>query len=240
MKHKLLTLMLACSLTAGSLSGCSGAQAPKSGAASEVTSAADSGAAADTAGPAASGTDTNTADDTTGPAVSGTDTNTTGQETADSSVGTASADQETGAVTFETQDMDGNTITSDIFSQSRLTMINVWATYCAPCLNEMPDLGALAQEYDKADFQLIGIISDVMAQSDSDTIDYAAKLIDQTGAAYPHLFLNESLYYALLSDVMAVPTTFFFDQDGQLLDTVVGSQDKTAWKEQIDGLLEKQ
>ena len=51
--------------------------------------------------------------------------------------------------------MEGNVISSDIFAQSRLTMINVWATYCNPCLREMPDLGALHQEFSEQGFQIL-------------------------------------------------------------------------------------
>ena len=55
---------------------------------------------------------------------------------------------------------------------------------------------------------------------------------------YPHLLLNESLYTALLTEVSAVPTTFFVDQDGQVLDTVVGAMERSAWEEKINALLE--
>ena len=134
-------------------------------------------------------------------------------------------------------DMEGNAVTSEVFSKSKLTMINVWATYCSPCLNEMPELGELAAEYDSADFQLLGIVSDVM-EGQEENIGYAAELIEETGAEYPHLLLNESLYYGLLSDVSAVPTTFFLNEQGQVLDVVVGAMDKSGWKEKIDGLLE--
>ena len=61
-----------------------------------------------------------------------------------------------GAQSFEAQDMDGNTVSSDIFGESKITMVNVWATYCNPCLSEMPELGELAQEYDAGEFRLIG------------------------------------------------------------------------------------
>ncbi|MCM1342697.1 MAG: TlpA family protein disulfide reductase [Lachnospiraceae bacterium] len=69
-------------------------------------------------------------------------------------------------ITFEAQDMEGNTVSSSVFSGSRLTMVNVWATYCDPCLREMPGLGELAGEYDAEDFQIIGIISDVQEGAD--------------------------------------------------------------------------
>ncbi len=143
-----------------------------------------------------------------------------------------------GALSFEATDMEGNAVSSGIFADSKITMVNVWATYCNPCLNEMPSLGELAQEYDAGEFRLIGIISDVPENADQEILDLAKDLIGQTGASYTHLPINESLYHALLEDVTAVPTTFFFDENGMLLETVVGAMDKSSWKEKIDGLLE--
>lgn len=139
------------------------------------------------------------------------------------------------SVTFEGTDLEGNAVSSDILSHSKLTMVNVWATYCGPCLREMPALGELAAEYDAEDFQLIGIVSDVMEGADQST---AESLVRETGASYPHLLLNESIYLGLLSDVTAVPTTFFLNQEGAVLDTVVGAMEKDAWEEKINELLE--
>lgn len=150
------------------------------------------------------------------------------------------AGEEAEAISFEGQDIKGNTVTSSVLAQSRLTMVNVWATYCNPCLREMPDLGELAGEYDSGDFQIIGIISDVQEGANEKSLEYAEGLIEQTGANYPHLLLNESIYRALLTEVSAVPTTFFLDENGQVLDVVVGSMDKAAWEEKINGLLEKE
>ena len=49
-------------------------------------------------------------------------------------------------IVFEGYDMDGNAVSSEIFAESKLTMVNVWATYCNPCMREMPGLGELANE----------------------------------------------------------------------------------------------
>lgn len=141
-------------------------------------------------------------------------------------------------VVFEGRDMEENEISSDIFSQSKLTMVNVWATYCNPCLSEMPGLGELAGEYEPEEFQIIGIISDVVEGDSEEMTDLAAELIEQTGADYPHLLLNQSIYFALLADVTAVPTTFFVDENGVVIDTVVGAMKKSAWEEKINALLE--
>ncbi|MDE7197507.1 MAG: TlpA family protein disulfide reductase [Lachnospiraceae bacterium] len=146
---------------------------------------------------------------------------------------------ETSRIVFECQDMEGNTVSASVFTQSKLTMVNVWATYCNPCLSEMPGLGELAGEYEPDEFQIIGIISDVQEGGDAAALDNAAALIEQTGADYTHLLLNESVYYALLTDVAAVPTTFFVDENGVVVDTVIGAMEKSAWEEKINALLEE-
>ncbi len=172
----------------------------------------------------------------------GTDTKEAGKDSGEKETEKAAGAEENASSSgnvFEGRDMEGNTVSSDIFSESRLTMVNVWATYCSPCLNEMPELGELAKEYESEDFQVIGIVSNVPEDADDEKLGLVEVLIGQTGADYPHLLLNQSLNDGLLADVSAVPTTFFFNQEGKLLDTVVGSKEKSVWKEMIDGFLEE-
>ena len=140
-------------------------------------------------------------------------------------------------ITFEGTDLKGNPVSQEIFSQSRLTMVNVWATYCNPCLNEMPGLGELAAEHDGSEFQIIGIVNDVREGDDQTLVE---SLVQETGADYTHLLANDSIDQALLSSVSAVPTTFFFNQDGVYLGGVVGSAEKSDWEELIHELLEEQ
>ena len=139
-------------------------------------------------------------------------------------------------ITFEGTDLKGNPVSQEIFPQSRLTMVNVWATYCNPCLNEMPGLGELAAEHDGSEFQIIGIVNDVREGDDQTLVE---SLVQETGADYTHLLANDSIDQALLSSVSAVPTTFFFNQDGVYLGGVVGSAEKSDWEELIHGLLEE-
>lgn len=139
-------------------------------------------------------------------------------------------------ITFEGTDLEGNPVSQDIFSQSKLTMVNVWATYCNPCLNEMPGLGELAAEHDESEFQIIGVVSDVREGDDQTLVE---SLVQETGADYTHLLANDSIDQALLSGVSAVPTTFFFDQEGACLGGVVGSAEKSKWEELIHELLEE-
>ena len=150
---------------------------------------------------------------------------------------TAVPEEEKYYLTFTAKDVDGAEVTSDVLANSKLTMLNVWATYCNPCLEEMPYLGEIVAEYDSAEFQILGILSDVSENSSQEDIDYAKELIEQTQANYPHLLLGQDLYNTLVGGVTAVPTTFFVKQDGEVLGYVTGAADKDTWKELINELL---
>lgn len=132
---------------------------------------------------------------------------------------------------FTTTDLYGNTVTQEIFAQSDLTVVNVWATYCGPCINEMPYLGELAEEYDSSKVQIVGIPTDVYNQ---EYLDYALSLVNETGADYTHLLMSEELYNWGLTEIQYVPTTFFVNSEGEIIDTVVGSMSKEDWKTLID------
>ena len=140
-------------------------------------------------------------------------------------------------VAFEATTAEGTAWNSDKLADARLTMINLWGTYCNPCLSEMPDLGELAAEYDPALFQIVGVISDVMEGDSADNINNARQLITETGANYPHLLLNESLYMSFVGAVSSVPTTFFVRQDGSMVGYLTGAMGKEDWKTLIDDLL---
>lgn len=163
----------------------------------------------------------------------------TTENTSESASEYETQEEEPYIVSFEANTIEGEALTSEIFSKARLTMINVWATYCNPCLSEMPDLGEIAAEYDSAEFQMIGVISDVAEDATGEDINNAKDLIQQTSANYPHLLLNESLYRNLVGGVSSVPTTFFVDQEGEMLGYAIGAQSKDTWVSIIEDLLSK-
>ena len=119
-------------------------------------------------------------------------------------------------------------------------MVNVWATFCGPCINEMPDLGELAAEYADKGVQIIGLVSDTMDSdgtiSDSQ-VETAKEIVAETRADYRHLLPSDDLL-GILSQIYAVPTTFFVDSEGvQVGDAIVTAQSKEKWIETIDGML---
>lgn len=127
---------------------------------------------------------------------------------------------------------------SEIVKDSDLTMINLWATYCNPCINEMPDLGEVASEYEKQDVQVVGVVLDVFdeeGQAVDEQVSKAKELIALTKANYRHLLPTEDLLGAFAVNISVVPTTLFFGRDGEMVgEPVLGSKSKEAWIDEIE------
>jgi len=140
-------------------------------------------------------------------------------------------------IEFESVNLEGEKVTSECFANSRLTMINVWGTYCGPCLNEMPDLGEISDEYEDSEFQIIGVVCDVEADANKKSIDNVKELVAETKANYMHLLLSESLYNNLVYAAEYVPTSFFFNQKGEYLGYVQSAYPKDVWIGVIEQLL---
>lgn len=136
---------------------------------------------------------------------------------------------------FTALDLDENTVSDAILGGYSLTMVNIWATYCSPCINEMPDLAKLSEDYAGRGVQIIGIVSDAV---DSSTVERARGLVEQTKAYYPHLIPGEDTINALINSTSVVPTTIFVDSTGhQIGDAYLGSRSYDAWAAIIDELI---
>lgn len=148
---------------------------------------------------------------------------------------------------FSLTDLDGEPVTQDIFRDSDLTLVNIWATFCNPCLQEMPDLGKLNREYQDAGkhFQVVGLVMDAVSVSpdgkkfdkDEDMIAKAKELVAQTGADYTHIVPEGDFAYSLVmsGEAQSVPTSVFVDSEGNIVGrTVIGARSADNWKAIID------
>lgn len=134
-----------------------------------------------------------------------------------------------------------NEIDETIFKDNDLTLINVWATYCSPCLDEMPDLAELHTSYGEG-FGIVGICADTVGQDgyyDLDQIALAQKILKDSGVEYPNLLPSNDLLAAELGQVAVVPTSFFVDSKGDLVGKAIqGARSKKDWIKLIDERME--
>ena len=121
-------------------------------------------------------------------------------------------------ITFTGSDLNGNPVTSEIFAENKVTMLNIWGTFCGPCIREMPDLAKLNEENKDKNFEVVGIIIDILDQKgkvDSGIKANAELIIKKTGADYIHIIPSDEMNNGWLKDIQAVPTTIFVDSNGK-------------------------
>lgn len=139
---------------------------------------------------------------------------------------------------FEAQDLSGETVNQDVFKDKKLTMVNIWGTFCGPCIEEMPYLGELNKEYQDKGFQIVGVVADGIDQEmniDPTQVEKAKGMVEQTGADYLHILPTKDLIEKKLIYTQVIPETIFVDSTGQQIgDPVIGSNDKAGWSKIID------
>lgn len=135
---------------------------------------------------------------------------------------------------FSTTDMDGNKVTNDTFADYDLTVVNFWATYCNPCIDELPELAEWKKELPD-NVNLIGLLVDV-DEKGSDQYKLAEKIIKETGADYQHLIATEE-FDDMISNLVGVPTTFFVDSMGKIIGEPFAGADVNAYKQTVEDYL---
>ena len=144
---------------------------------------------------------------------------------------------------LDTVDIYGQAVDEGLLRGHRLTMVNVWATYCGPCINEMSDLGRLAKDVAGKGVQIIGLLSDATDAGYSpvpEKVEQAKKIVEETKADYPHLLPSDDLCRKVIWQLSAVPTTFFVDETGMPVGSAyVGARSYDAWADVIDQVLEQ-
>lgn len=79
-----------------------------------------------------------------------------------------------GAVNFTTQDFNGNEVSNDIFAENKVTMINIWGSFCQPCIEEMPALQTISEDMKAQGVAIVGVLGDAMDSDgnlDEDVVD---------------------------------------------------------------------
>ena len=97
-------------------------------------------------------------------------------------------------------------------------IINVWASWCAPCRDEMASLDRLARRYGGGrHFNVIGISTD-------DYSDRAKAFLQQANTSFPH-FIDSRLFLENMLGADRIPLTLLVDADGRILHKIYGAKE---------------
>lgn len=118
--------------------------------------------------------------------------------------------------------------------KGKVVLVNFWATWCAPCVKEFPDLVKLYNNYKDKDFKLIFISTDVPEEIDSKVIPF----LKNNGVDYVTYYNNFSKPEELIDYIDknwegAVPATYIYDKTGKVTASILGKKDYPDFEKEI-------
>jgi peroxiredoxin len=130
---------------------------------------------------------------------------------------------------FELPDLNGKTVKLADYA-GKVLFINIWATWCVPCREEMPSMEALYKQIKGPGFEMLAVSVDEAGAS-------AVKpFMEELGLTFPAL-LDTKSEVAALYKTTGVPETFIVNKDGIIIHHVVGPTDWS--RPEVVGLLKQ-
>ena len=127
---------------------------------------------------------------------------------------------------FTLNDLEGNPVSLSDF-KGNIVVLNFWATWCPPCIAEIPDFVTVFNEFKDKDVQFIGVSNEDISTLKSFAADYNIN--------YPILVDDKNIME--IWGIRAIPTTFVFDRDGQIVFKNVGMMTGEQIRNVIENIL---
>jgi peroxiredoxin len=127
-------------------------------------------------------------------------------------------------------DLDGNPRSlSDYLGQ--VVLVNMWATWCPPCVAELPTLNAFYRDYAQAGFAIIGI-------DDGEELGVVKDYVAQTGLVFP-IWTDPSYLSERAFNTMNLPSSFVIDRQGQIRLQWVGAISRAMLEKYVVPIIEE-
>jgi peroxiredoxin len=116
--------------------------------------------------------------------------------------------------------------------RGKLVLLNFWATWCTPCLHEMPSMERLYQTFKQTDFVLLAVSMDRQGE------EVTRPFVEHLKLTFP-ILLDRTSEVGRQYGVRGLPTSYLIDPDGRLIGAVIGAREwyRDEAKALIAGLL---
>ena len=161
--------------------------------------------------------------------------------TAGMTAGANASSEATKFPSFTGKDLDGNDVNSDeLFSSSKVTVMNFWFTTCKPCVGELGDLEQLNKELAEKGGQVVGVNSFTLDGNKGDIAD-AKDVLSKKGVTYKNIwFKSDSEAGKFTSNLFSFPTTYVIDQNGNIVgEPIVGAITSAEQRAALDKLIDQ-
>jgi thiol-disulfide isomerase/thioredoxin len=113
--------------------------------------------------------------------------------------------------------------------RGKVTLVNVWASWCPPCRQETPGFVHLSKSLSPQQFAIVGISMD---ENKGDIISFVRRY----RISYP-ILIPDASFAAIENTIAGLPTSFLLDQDGRLAKAYVGAVQEEKLRSDIEQLL---
>ena len=119
--------------------------------------------------------------------------------------------------TFDEVDTAGNAVSSNIFGDYDATIVNFWNNGCGTCIEEMPELEELYQDWKEQNINLIGVGTD--SGENEEALSTAQEILSEKGVTYVNISPNpeNDFYKNFVSQIFSYPTTYIVDSEGNII-----------------------
>jgi peroxiredoxin len=130
---------------------------------------------------------------------------------------------------WELVNLDGKKVKSSDFA-GKVVVLDFWATWCPPCVKEIPSFIELQKQYSDKGLTIVGV------SLDQDPPEEVKNFVEKHKMNYPVVMGDEKTAEAF-GGIEAIPTTFVIDRDGRVVSRHVGYTEKEVFEKEITPLL---
>lgn len=139
------------------------------------------------------------------------------------------AQQEAKARDFTVTQVNGETFSLSAH-RGKVVMLNIWATWCAPCVEEVSDFSDLYEKYKEQGLFVLGVSIDKQGES------VVKPFMEKHGVSYP-VVIDRGTIMDKYGPTMGIPTTYIIGREGNLQYFAVGALTKKELEPRLQKLL---
>lgn len=133
------------------------------------------------------------------------------------------------APAYALPDLDGKIVKNSDFL-GKVVILDFWATWCPPCIKEVPEFVRLQSKYKDQGLEIVGLSLDEKGAED------VRPFVEQHQVNYTMLIANDGTANAY-GGITGIPTTFIVDKSGKIVKRFMGYTDPEVFEEAIRPLI---